>query len=273
VVFLPTILSPATSHSWDAPVSAACFTRGVAARPRTRPWWRGALGLPWWRACRVHQAHPHRHDRDVDGGRGEVILEPDTEIQGRFADRAARDLVQTERLAGRVRRLPSRSMGSACTWPPNVELLEEIPSRSSWVRRNRAVSGTEFLYLERSTLPPRRSSTSTRWSALRAMNGRDVCFRRPGLGGDKLPLRCDPGGNTPRWACARFRYSLWRRDVFRVSAARLFIGCRGGPVCASCLPLISGGGRAAHGARLCSSVCAELPARRAGTQSRGPAGM
>jgi len=76
----------------------------------------------------------------VDGGRGEVILEPDFELQGRFADRAARDLVQTERLA-RAREAPAISLdGSACTSPPTSSCWRRFHLGRAWGRRNRAVS-------------------------------------------------------------------------------------------------------------------------------------
>jgi len=265
---LPRSLSPAdVTQLGRAGVSA--FLPRVAGKTSHRPWWRAPLGLPLVRACRGSSRHPHRSMTViVDGGRGEVILEPDTEIQGRFADRAARDLVQTERLPGRVRRLPSRSMGARAPGRQRG-VVGEIPISVELVRTNRACSH-EFLYLERSTLPTG-GAVQHALSACRAMNGRDVCFRSLDLAGDKLPTSVRIRGNNPAWACARFATPLCGATI-QVAAARLLSGVAVGPL-RLMFPLISRRGRAAHGARIVLQRLCGAPARRAGTQSEVPLGV
>ena len=173
----------------------------------------------------------------VDGGRGEVILEPDTEVQGRFADRAARDLVQTERL-GRAREAPAISV--------------ELGADGIGLFR------TEFLYLERSTLPTEEEQYQHALAALRAMNGRDVCFRSLDLGGDKLPTSVRiPAGNNPALGLRSIRYSLWRRDVFKLQLRAFYRAAAVGPL-RIMFPLISGVAELRTVRELCAGVCSEL---------------
>ena len=194
----------------------------------------------------------------VDGGRGEVILEPDFEVQGRYADRAARDLVQTERLA-RSREAPAISLdGERVHLAANVELLEEVPISVELGADGIGLFRTEFLYLERSTLPTEEEQYQHALAALRAMDGRDVCFRTLDLGGDKLPTSVRiPAGNNPALGLRSIRYSLWRRDVFKLQLRAFYRAAAVGPL-RIMFPLISGVAELRTVRELCSDVCAEL---------------
>jgi phosphotransferase system enzyme I (PtsI) len=194
----------------------------------------------------------------VDGGRGEVILEPDFEVQGRYADRAARDLVQTERLA-RSREAPAISLdGERVHLSANVELLEEVPISVELGADGIGLFRTEFLYLERSTLPTEEEQYQHALAALRAMDGRDVCFRTLDLGGDKLPTSVRiPAGNNPALGLRSIRYSLWRRDVFKLQLRAFYRAAAVGPL-RIMFPLISGVAELRTVRELCSDVCSEL---------------
>jgi len=194
----------------------------------------------------------------VDGGRGEVILEPDFGIQERFADRAARDLVQAERLA-KAREAPATTLDSVrIQLAANVELLEEIPVSVELGADAVGLFRTEFLYLERSTLPTEEEQYQHAVSALRAMEGRSVIFRTLDLGGDKLPMSVRiPAGNNPALGLRSIRYSLWRRDLFRAQLRAFYRAAALGPL-RIMFPLISGVGEMHVVREVCASVCDEL---------------
>jgi phosphotransferase system enzyme I (PtsI) len=117
---------------------------------------------------------------------------------------------------------------------------------------------TEFLYLERSTLPTEEEQYQHALSALRAMNGRDVCFRSLDLGGDKLPTSVRiPAGNNPALGLRSIRYSLWRRDVFKLQLRAFYRAAAVGPL-RLMFPLISGVAELRMVRELCAGVCAEL---------------
>jgi phosphotransferase system enzyme I (PtsI) len=194
----------------------------------------------------------------VDGGRGEVILEPDFGIQERFADRAARDLVQAERLA-KAREAPATTLDNVrVQLAANVELLEEIPVSVELGADSVGLFRTEFLYLERSTLPTEEEQYQHAVAALRAMEGRSVIFRTLDLGGDKLPMSVRiPAGNNPALGLRSIRYSLWRRDLFRSQLRAFYRAAAVGPL-RIMFPLISGVAEMRVVREVCADVCAEL---------------
>ncbi|MGD0836681.1 MAG: phosphoenolpyruvate--protein phosphotransferase [Polyangia bacterium] len=194
----------------------------------------------------------------VDGGRGEVILEPDFDVQERFADRAARDLVQAERFA-KAREAPAVTLDNLrVQLAANVELLEEIRVSVELGADAVGLFRTEFLYLERSTLPTEEEQYQHAVSALRAMEGRSVVFRTLDLGGDKLPVAVRiPAGNNPALGLRSIRYSLWRRDLFRAQLRAFYRAAALGPL-RIMFPLISGVGEMRMVREVCASVCDEL---------------
>lgn len=194
----------------------------------------------------------------VDGGRGEVILEPDFGVQERFADRAARDLVQAERLA-KAREAPATTLDNVrVQLAANVELLEEIPISVELGADSVGLFRTEFLYLERSTLPTEEEQYQHAVAALRAMEGRTVVFRTLDLGGDKLPMSVRiPAGNNPALGLRSIRYSLWRRDLFRSQLRAFYRAAAVGPL-RIMFPLISGVAEMRIVRDVCANVCEEL---------------
>lgn len=194
----------------------------------------------------------------VDGGRGEVILEPDFGVQERFADRAARDLVQAERLA-KAREAPAATLDKVrIQLAVNVELLEEVPISVQLGADAVGLFRTEFLYLERSTLPTEEEQYQHAVAALRAMEGRSVVFRTLDLGGDKLPVAVRiPAGNNPALGLRSIRYSLWRRDLFRAQLRAFYRAAAEGPL-RIMFPLISGVAEMRTVREVCGEVCDEL---------------
>jgi len=194
----------------------------------------------------------------VDGGRGEVILEPDFSVQERFADRAARDLVQSERLA-KAREAPAITLDNVrVQLAANVELLEEIRVSVDLGADSIGLFRTEFLYLERSTLPTEEEQYQHAVAALRAMEGRTVIFRTLDLGGDKLPMSVRiPAGNNPALGLRSIRYSLWRRDLFRSQLRAFYRAAAVGPL-RIMFPLISGVAEMRIVREVCAGVCDEL---------------
>jgi phosphotransferase system enzyme I (PtsI) len=194
----------------------------------------------------------------VDGMRGEVILEPDFGIQERFADRAARDLVQAERLA-KAREAPATTLDNVrIQLAANVELLEEIPVSVELGADAVGLFRTEFLYLERATLPTEEEQYQHAVAALKSMEGRSVVFRTLDLGGDKLPMSVRiPAGNNPALGLRSIRYSLWRRDLFRSQLRAFYRAAAVGPL-RIMFPLISGVGEWRIVREVCANVCDEL---------------
>jgi phosphotransferase system enzyme I (PtsI) len=140
----------------------------------------------------------------------------------------------------------------------NVELLEEIPISVELGADAVGLFRTEFLYLERSTIPTEEEQYQHAVAALKAMEGRSVVFRTLDLGGDKLPTSVRiPAGNNPALGLRSIRYSLWRRDLFRAQLRAFYRAAATGPL-RIMFPLISGVAEMRLVREICTSVCDEL---------------
>src|SRR6185436_1547185 len=89
----------------------------------------------------------------VDGGRGEVILDPDEEAVAEYKGRSERQAARSQKLAAEKDQ-PARTLdGHRVHLAANVELIEELPYAVDYGAESIGLFRTEFLYLERADLP------------------------------------------------------------------------------------------------------------------------
>ena len=197
----------------------------------------------------------------VDGGRGEVILEPDPRA---LADHTAR----TERHAARGKRLAAARSEPAVTrdgvrihLAANVELTEEVAHAVELGAESIGLFRTEFLYLERSDLPTEEEHYDHAVAALQAVGqggARFVTFRTLDLGGDKLPASVRmPAGHNPALGLRSIRYSLRRKDLFRAQLRAFYRAAAVAPL-RILFPMISGVAELREAKKVCAEVCREL---------------
>jgi phosphotransferase system enzyme I (PtsI) len=194
----------------------------------------------------------------VDGNRGEVILDPDAEALRRYMERADVQRGRAQRLA-ELRDTPSATIdGQAIHLAANVEMLEEIPIAVDLGAEAVGLFRTEFLYLERPTLPTEEEQYAHAVAALKSVSGRPITFRTLDLGGDKLPASVRmPMGANPAMGLRSIRYSLHRDDIFRVQLRALYRASVEGPM-QILFPLISGVAELRAAKKICAEVCEEL---------------
>lgn len=194
----------------------------------------------------------------VDGNRGEVILDPDAEALRRYTARADVERARQHRLSA-MRDTPSATLDStAIHLAANVEMLEEIPIAVDLGAEAVGLFRTEFLYLERPTLPTEDEQYAHAVAALKSVGGRPITFRTLDLGGDKLPAAVRmPSGANPAMGLRSIRYSLHRIDIFRTQLRALYRASVEGPM-SILFPLISGVAELRAAKRVCADVCAEL---------------
>jgi phosphotransferase system enzyme I (PtsI) len=203
----------------------------------------------------------------VDGGRGEVILEPDNRA---IADYTAR----TERQAARGKRLAASRGEPAITrdgvrihLAANVELTEEVSHAVELGAESIGLFRTEFLYLERPDLPTEEEHYNHAVAALKAVaqgaqgpGSRFVTFRTLDLGGDKLPASVRmPAGHNPALGLRSIRYSLRRKDLFRAQLRAFYRAAAVAPL-RILFPMISGVAELREAKQVCAEVCRELAA-------------
>jgi len=266
-------LSPADVTQLGRAGISGFFTEGGGKTSHTAVVAR-ALGLPY-----VVGVHDYMHHIRtgmtviVDGGHGEVILDPDGTARARYAARAARDLARAQRLA-QAREAPAETLdGGRVHLAANVELLEEVPAAVELGAESIGLFRTEFLYLERPDLPTEDEQYHHAVAALRMLGGRLATFRTLDLGGDKLPASVRiPAGNNPALGLRSIRYSLWQRDVFKAQLRALFRAAAVAPL-RILFPLISGVAELRAVKAICGEAVGEL--ERAGVEhaSKVPLGV
>jgi len=116
---------------------------------------------------------------------------------------------------------------------------------------------TEFLYLERSTLPTEEEQYQHALAALRAMDGRGVCFRTLDLGGTSCPRRCASRREQSRAGLALDSLFPVAARCLRLQLRAFYRAAAVGPL-RIMFPLISGVAELRTVRELCAGVCAEL---------------
>ena len=154
----------------------------------------------------------------VDGGTGEVVVEPEPADLRRHRERrraTAREL----RALHRLRREPTRTLdGSTIELQANAEAPADIARAHALGASGIGLYRTEFLFLQRAELPSEEEQFQAYRDALLAMNGRVVTIRILDLGADKadrtgLVLRDEP---NPALGLRGIRLAIARPEVLDV---------------------------------------------------------
>jgi phosphotransferase system enzyme I (PtsI) len=196
----------------------------------------------------------------VDGGRGEVILDPDEEAERASEAIAAANVARAELLASKKALPAVTSDGVHVHLAANVESLSEIETAVALGAQSIGLFRTEFLYLERPELPTEEEQYVDAVAGVRSLAGRQATFRTLDLGGDKVSACIErPRGANPALGVRSIRLSLIRQDIFRTQLRALYRAAAIGPI-RILLPLISGVTELAQARAICREVCAELAA-------------
>jgi len=209
----------------------------------------------------------------IDGGRGEVILDPDSDALRRYEARAEVHHARAQRLAAMRDVAAQTADGTAIHLQANIEMLEEIPIAVELGAEAVGLFRTEFLYLERADLPSEDEQYAHAVAALKSVGGRTITFRTLDLGGDKLPPSVRiPSGTNPAMGLRSIRYSLKREDVFRTQLRALYRAGAVGPM-QILFPLISGVAELRAAKRLCAQVSEELEREGIAHAAKVPVGV
>jgi phosphocarrier protein FPr len=167
----------------------------------------------------------------LDGGTGELVVDPAPEVLARFEERAA-DL---ERQGARFRAeaaAPARTVDGAC-----IEIAANVGSVAD--ARLAAVSGadsvgllrTEFLFVGRDVAPTVDEQTAEYAAVAAALGGRRVTVRTLDVGGDKpLAYVRQAAEENPYLGQRGLRLSLARPELFRDQLAAICAVARTTPV-------------------------------------------
>lgn len=183
----------------------------------------------------AHEALSRINDGDalmVDGGTGEVVVEPDADdLHGYHARRAA--IEREQRQLARLRHKPTRTLdGVDIRLFANAESREDVSEAHALGAAGIGLYRTEFLFLQRDVLPDEEEQFRCYRDLVLGMSGRPVTIRTLDLGADKadrtgLALGAEP---NPALGLRGVRLSLARRALFETQLRAILRSTAYGPV-------------------------------------------
>lgn len=176
----------------------------------------------------------------LDGSSGVILVNPSQDQLALFRE-AQRVQQASEQLALRTKDLPATSTdGYRIRLNGNMEFLEEIPSLLAHGAEGIGLYRTEFMFLDRKSVPSEEEHYRAYKQVLEAMGGRPVTIRTLDLGGDKVPSKTKHEKEpNPAMGLRAIRYCLSHRELFRAQLRALLRASAHGNL-KLMFPLISG---------------------------------
>ncbi len=201
----------------------------------------------------------------VDGGRGQVILDPTPGERADYEAARQRYLAQEAELM-RLRDLPATTAdGVTLRLVGNIEFAEEVKGLLDHGGEGVGLYRTEFLFLGRRDLPGEEEHYQTYRRLLEALKPRPVTIRTFDLGGDKLPAGSRDHAENPALGLRAIRYCLREPDLFRAQLRALLRASAHGNL-KIMFPMVSGVAELRAARRMLAEVRAEL--ERDGVETR-----
>ncbi len=173
----------------------------------------------------------------LDGATGRLTLEPTPHTLSEARRSVAAFTRERQRLA-RLRRLPAETTDfEPVELQGNLELLAELPLVAQSGAAGIGLFRTEFLFMNRETLPDEAAQTETYRTVVEAMDGDTVTIRVLDWGGEKdidalvaRGLVPDTMDHNPALGVRGLRLLLRQVDLFETQLAAILRASRAGPV-------------------------------------------
>ncbi len=183
----------------------------------------------------------------VDGATGRIVFAPKAATLAE-ARRGVSAYARERQRLGRLRRLPAQTLdGETVELAGNLELLAELPLIAQSGATGIGLFRTEFLFMNRETLPDEMEQAETYRTVVEAMNGETVTIRVLDWGGEKdiealvaAGLVPDTLDHNPALGVRGLRLLLRRPDLFETQLAAILRAGRAGPV-RVLLPMVTNG--------------------------------
>lgn len=152
----------------------------------------------------------------VDGSRGVVVLYPTPSLVQEAERRAERRASFAQNLRGHGKdRATQTSCATLIHLEANIELPEEVPVAVNAGAEGIGLYRTEFLYIDRTTLPTEDEQYAVYRDVVLAMHPRPVTLRTFDIGGDKFASSfATPAEMNPALGLRAVRLALQRQEVF-----------------------------------------------------------
>jgi phosphoenolpyruvate-protein phosphotransferase (PTS system enzyme I) len=185
-----------------------------------------ALGLPAVVGVAGLLAQPGRRDTViVDGSAGIVVINPEPATIARYRERQS-ELRRQRRQLDKLRRFPAITRdGVEIALEANLELPRELEQATAAGATGLGLVRSEFLYMNRDTLPGEDEQFAAFRDLLKGMDGHPVTVRTLDIGGEKIAEALSgvtgaPSAN-PALGLRAIRLSLKERKLLDVQLAAM----------------------------------------------------
>lgn len=152
----------------------------------------------------------------LDGYNGFLIQNPSAETIRYYEELQAKKSRVTERLTGLRETKSTTRDGRHIVLSANIELPDDLPSVSESGAEGVGLYRTEFLYLNRETLPTEEEQYEAYRKVAETVAPHPFIIRTFDLGGDKLAESVDSGDElNPFLGCRAIRFCLDHPDIFK----------------------------------------------------------
>src|SRR5438270_5931834 len=194
-----------------------------------------ALGLPAVVGVAGLLAQPGRGDTGiVDGSAGIVVINPEPATIARYRERQG-ELLRQRRQLDKLRRFPAITRdGVEIALEANLELPRELEQATAAGATGLGLVRSEFLYMNRDTLPGEDEQFAAFRDLLKGMDGHPVTVRTLDIGGEKIAEALSgvtgaPSAN-PALGLRAIRLSLKERKLLDAQLAAMLRASVYGPL-------------------------------------------
>jgi phosphotransferase system enzyme I (PtsI) len=214
----------------------------------------------------------------VDGGQGLVVLRPAPAALA-HARRTLLGYARDRQRLARLRRLPAETLdGTAVELHANLELPAELPMIARSGASGIGLVRTEFLFMNRETLPSEDEQTDIYRGIVEAMGGDPVTIRVLDWGGEKesdalaaAGILPDSPDLNPALGLRGIRLLLRQEALFEVQLAAILRAAAAGPV-RVLLPMVTNAAELRAARAIYRRVAARVQARGLGPDRTPPLG-
>jgi phosphotransferase system enzyme I (PtsI) len=152
----------------------------------------------------------------VDGGTGQLHIDPDPETLDRYANLRLQQIEERERLRPLVG-VPSLTLDQfPLALEANISSLKELEASLACGAEGVGLFRTEFLYMDRNHFPTEEEQFDVYREATWLLQGKPIIIRTLDIGGDKhLDYYELPSEENPFLGYRAIRFSLDRKDLFK----------------------------------------------------------
>ena len=158
----------------------------------------------------------------VDGLKGKILLNPSQEEKNQYT-KVAQEYENYKNKIGQLCKEPAETIdGHRVEVLSNIAWVEEVPKAIEAGAEGVGLYRTEFSFMNRTSIPTEAELYKEYSEAVKALEGRKICFRTLDLGSDKLSLAFDhPEEANPALGLRAVRFSLRYPNIFRAQLKAL----------------------------------------------------